>query len=131
MAGARMVAFAPVSIAMNGLGLNVTGFSYHGTLWICAVACRDMMPDPAFFADCLRASFARLVSAAEKLERDSPGVSAAASGQRPGKAAAKPKARGAAAKPRVRGKAAAKPTASTKAVKKSMVRAGRPKKSRR
>ncbi|HQR48357.1 MAG TPA: wax ester/triacylglycerol synthase family O-acyltransferase [Steroidobacteraceae bacterium] len=64
MAGAQMVAFAPVSIAMNGLGLNVTGFSYHGTLWICAVACRDMMPDPAFFADCLRKSFADLATAA-------------------------------------------------------------------
>jgi len=67
MAGARMVAFAPVSIAMNGLGLNVTGFSYHGTLWICAVACRDMLPDPAFFADCLRTSFAKLVAAAGKV----------------------------------------------------------------
>jgi WS/DGAT/MGAT family acyltransferase len=97
MAGAQMVAFAPVSIAMNGLGLNVTGFSYHGTLWICAVACRDMMPDPAFFADCLRSSFARLVSAAEKLEDDAPAVSAAAPGPRPGKAAAKSKTRGKAA----------------------------------
>jgi diacylglycerol O-acyltransferase len=64
MAGAQMVAFAPVSIAMNGLGLNVTGFSYHGTLWLCAVACREMMPDPAFFADCLRGAFADLVAAA-------------------------------------------------------------------
>ena len=52
--GCAMVAFAPVSIALDGLGLNVTGFSYHGTMWVCAVACRDMMPDPAFFADCLR-----------------------------------------------------------------------------
>jgi len=65
LAGAQMVAFAPVSIAMNGLGLNVTGFSYHGTLWMCAAACRDMMPDPGFFADCLRSSFADLVAAAE------------------------------------------------------------------
>jgi WS/DGAT/MGAT family acyltransferase len=92
MAGARMEAFAPVSIAMNGLGLNVTGFSYHGTMWICAVACRDMMPDPAFFADCLRSSFARLVSAAGKLQGVSPGVAAAAPERRPGKAAAKSKA---------------------------------------
>jgi WS/DGAT/MGAT family acyltransferase len=68
LAGARMVAFAPVSIAMNGLGLNVTGFSYHGVLWVCAVACRDMMPDPAFFADCLRGAFARLVAAAPSQE---------------------------------------------------------------
>jgi hypothetical protein len=58
------VSFAPVSIAFDGLGLNVTGFSYHGTLWICAVACRDMLPDPAFFAECLRASFAELERAA-------------------------------------------------------------------
>ena len=64
LAGAQMVAFAPVSIAMNGLGLNVTGFSYHGTLWLCAVSCRNMMPDPAFFAECLRSSFADLAAAA-------------------------------------------------------------------
>ena len=64
LAGAQMVAFAPVSIAMNGLGLNVTGFSYHGTLWLCAVSCRTMMPDPAFFAECLRSGFADLAAAA-------------------------------------------------------------------
>jgi len=33
---------------------------------MCAVACRDMVPDPGFFADCLRSSFADLVAAAEK-----------------------------------------------------------------
>jgi diacylglycerol O-acyltransferase len=92
MAGARMVAFAPVSIAMNGLGLNVTGFSYHGTLWICAVACRDMMPDPAFFADCLRSSFARLVEAAEKSHEKHGATQAGATAARPRKAAAKSKA---------------------------------------
>jgi len=64
MAGARLVNFAPVSIAFDGLGLNVTGFSYHGTLWICFVACRDMLPDPAFFADCLRNAFHSLERAA-------------------------------------------------------------------
>ena len=64
MAGARLVNFAPVSIAFDGLGLNVTGFSYNGTLWICFVACRDMLPDPAFFADCLRNAFHSLEHAA-------------------------------------------------------------------
>jgi hypothetical protein len=64
MAGARLVSFAPISIAIDGLGLNVTAFSYHGTMWICAVACRDMLPDPAFFADCLRSSFAKLETSA-------------------------------------------------------------------
>jgi hypothetical protein len=33
---------------------------------MCAVACRDMIPDPGLFADCLRSSFADLVAAAEK-----------------------------------------------------------------
>ena len=69
LAGARMVAFAPVSIALDGIGLNVTGFSYAGTLWVCAVSCRQMMPDPAFFAACLREAFAELVAAADALPR--------------------------------------------------------------
>ncbi len=64
MAGARLVSFAPISIAIDGLGLNVTAFSYDGVMWVCAVACRDMLPDPAFFADCLRRSFQALADAA-------------------------------------------------------------------
>jgi pyruvate/2-oxoglutarate dehydrogenase complex dihydrolipoamide acyltransferase (E2) component len=64
MAGARLVNYSPISIAIDGVGLNVTGFSYAGTMWICAVSCRDMLPDPAFFADCLRGSFAQLRDAA-------------------------------------------------------------------
>jgi len=67
MAGARLVNYAPISIAVDGLGLNVTGFSYAGTMWICAVSCRDMLPDPAFFAECLRASFAELCEAAARV----------------------------------------------------------------
>ncbi len=78
MAGARLVSFAPVSIAFDGLGLNVTGFSYHGTLWVCAVACRDMLPDPAFFAECLRASFAELERAAAVPSPDSAPVTRSA-----------------------------------------------------
>jgi len=89
-----MVAFAPVSIAMNGLGLNITGFSYHGTLWICTVACRDMMPDPAFFADCLRSSFARLSAAAAESRPGTPAAKSAAPKTRPRSAVATSKARG-------------------------------------
>ncbi len=109
MAGARMVAFAPVSIAMNGLGLNVTGFSYHGTLWICAVACRDMMPDPAFFADCLRSSFAKLVEAAEKSRGTSDAAQPGGPAVRARKAevpAARPRKAAAKSKTKARGRAA-------------------------
>ena len=28
-------------------------------MWVCAVSCREMLPDPAFFADCLRESIRR------------------------------------------------------------------------
>jgi diacylglycerol O-acyltransferase len=71
LAGARMVSFSPVSIALNGIGLNVTGFSYHGTMWVCSVACREMMPDPGFFADCMSEAFAELVAAADALPEPS------------------------------------------------------------
>jgi hypothetical protein len=64
MAGAQLVNYSPISIALDGIGLNVTGFSYNGTMWVCAVSCREMMPDPAQFADCMRASFAELKEAA-------------------------------------------------------------------
>jgi len=64
MAGAHLVNYSPISIALDGIGLNVTGFSYNGTMWICAVSCREMMPDPAAFADCLRASLADIREAA-------------------------------------------------------------------
>ena len=63
MAGARLVSFSPISIAIDGLGLNVTAFSYDGVMWLCTVACREMLPDPAFFAECLQRSFQALVDA--------------------------------------------------------------------
>jgi WS/DGAT/MGAT family acyltransferase len=69
MAGARLVSFSAISIAIDGLGLNVTAFSYHGTMWVCAVACRQMMPDPAFFAECLQRSFQGLTDAATPPKR--------------------------------------------------------------
>ena len=69
VAGARLVHFYPVSIATDWIGLNHTGFSYNGVLWISAVACRNMMPDPDFYADCLRASFEELMAALEALPK--------------------------------------------------------------
>ncbi len=64
MAGARLLKYAPVSIAVDGMGMNITGFSYAGTMCLCAISCRDMLPDPAFFADCMRTSFEQMKEAA-------------------------------------------------------------------
>ena len=69
------------SIVFDGIGLNVTGFSYNGTLWVCVTVCRQMMPDPAVFAQCYRDSFEELLLASKKLK-----------GETPTKAPAKPKA---------------------------------------
>lgn len=57
MAGAKLVSLMPVSMLFNHVGLNLTGFSYDGILWVCVVADRVAMPDPGFFAQCLRESF--------------------------------------------------------------------------
>jgi WS/DGAT/MGAT family acyltransferase len=74
MAGARLVNYVPISIAVDGMGLNVTGFSYSGVMRICAISCRDMLPDPAYFAECLSRAFEDLKQAAADLgvERDTP-----------------------------------------------------------
>ena len=69
VAGARLVHFYPVSIATDYIGLNHTGFSYNGVLWITAVACRNMLPDPAFYADCMRESYKELMAAIAALPR--------------------------------------------------------------
>jgi WS/DGAT/MGAT family acyltransferase len=98
MAGAQLVNYSPISIPVDGLGLNVTGFSCAGTMWICAVSCREMMPDPAFFAECLRSSFEELKQAAarhaEAIEAAAdaavarPAKARRAAGKRPAKRAA-------------------------------------------
>ena len=61
--------YEPVSIAVDGMGLNVTGFSYAGILRLCTISCREMLPDPAFFADCLRDSFQQMKEAAAARSR--------------------------------------------------------------
>ncbi len=70
MAGARLVNYVPISIAVDSMGLNVTGFSYAGVMRICAISCREMLPDPAYFADCLSQAFEDLKRAAADLGGD-------------------------------------------------------------
>jgi diacylglycerol O-acyltransferase len=67
MAGARLQMFMPINIPTDKVALSVTGFSYAGTMWICAVACRKVMPDPAFFTQCIRDSFEELRAAAARV----------------------------------------------------------------
>ena len=49
---------------MAGIGLFHAVPSYNGAISICVTACRDQMPDPGFYADCLAESFRELREAA-------------------------------------------------------------------
>lgn len=65
LAGAKLDRFIPFSLVMEGCGLNITGFSYNGVMWVAVTCCRDMLPDPAHFSQCLNASFDDLKQAAQ------------------------------------------------------------------
>jgi WS/DGAT/MGAT family acyltransferase len=62
--GARMVALYGMGPVMDGMGLIHPVFSYDGRISISFTACRNQMPDPGFYAECLDASFDELRRAA-------------------------------------------------------------------
>ncbi|MEO1309978.1 MAG: wax ester/triacylglycerol synthase family O-acyltransferase [Pseudomonadota bacterium] len=64
MAGARMVASYGIGPVMDSMGLFQAVTSYCGEVCIAITACREMMPDPSFYASCLQESFDELLEAA-------------------------------------------------------------------
>jgi diacylglycerol O-acyltransferase / wax synthase len=71
--GSKLVATWGLGPVVHGLGLFQAVVSYNGTITISAVADRDMMPDPAFYSDCLQASFDELFAVtAGKAESKAP-----------------------------------------------------------
>jgi len=69
LCGARLVGFTSMAALMDNLGLNHTATTYDGKLTIAPVADRRMMPDPAFYYECLRASWSDLQRAAARAVR--------------------------------------------------------------
>jgi hypothetical protein len=63
-AGAKMVAHYGLGPVFDGMGLIFPVVSYCGRITISVTACREMLPDPEFFAQCLESSFADLQAAA-------------------------------------------------------------------
>ncbi|NOX69663.1 MAG: wax ester/triacylglycerol synthase family O-acyltransferase [Gammaproteobacteria bacterium] len=61
--GSRMVANYGLGPVVHGIGLFQPILSCNNTITISAVADRSMMPDPAFYADCLQSSFDELKAA--------------------------------------------------------------------
>jgi diacylglycerol O-acyltransferase / wax synthase len=67
LAGAKAMCFYPVSIPVDGCGLNFTGVSYNGVMWVSMVSCRSMVPDPGVMLDCMRGAWEELLAAADAL----------------------------------------------------------------
>jgi WS/DGAT/MGAT family acyltransferase len=57
MAGAKLLKQFGMGPVTDGMGIMHPVFSYNGEIAISVTACREMMPDPAFYAECLQASF--------------------------------------------------------------------------
>ncbi|TQV84687.1 wax ester/triacylglycerol synthase family O-acyltransferase [Exilibacterium tricleocarpae] len=62
--GCEMVAHFGLGPITHGVGLFQPIVSYNGRVTISAVSCRDMMPDPAFYMECLEAAYDELKLAA-------------------------------------------------------------------
>jgi WS/DGAT/MGAT family acyltransferase len=65
LAGARLVTMAGFGPVMDSMGLFHAVMSYDGKVSIAINSCREMMPDPAFYAECIVASFEELREAAK------------------------------------------------------------------
>lgn len=60
LAGAKVVEFHALGILLDGLGLFHAVNSYCGRIAFTVLADRKMLPDPAFYEQCLRESYAEL-----------------------------------------------------------------------
>ncbi len=68
-AGARMESMALSLICLtDGLGLAHVVQSYVDEAYISFTACRDIMPDPEFYSECLQESFDEMLAAAKAVD---------------------------------------------------------------
>nr|WP_298926496.1 wax ester/triacylglycerol synthase family O-acyltransferase [uncultured Erythrobacter sp.] len=77
--GARMESMALSLICLtDGLGLAHVVQSYVDEAYISFTACRDIMPDPEFYSECLQESFDELLAAAKAVDAKPESTPAAA-----------------------------------------------------
>ena len=67
--GAKLLASYGTGPVGDGLGLFHAIGSYCGQFMISATSCREMMPDPAFYRQCLQDSFDAMLAAANLMEK--------------------------------------------------------------
>jgi diacylglycerol O-acyltransferase len=63
-AGAALRELYSVGPVLEGIGLNITVWSYLGRLHVGILACRDEVPEPAHIADGMRSALDELATAA-------------------------------------------------------------------
>jgi WS/DGAT/MGAT family acyltransferase len=64
LCGARMTYFSALMPIADGMGLVFAVTSYDGQIVISPTSCRELMPDPEAFAQCIRDSFQEALAAA-------------------------------------------------------------------
>jgi WS/DGAT/MGAT family acyltransferase len=77
LCGARMTYFSAIMPIADGMGLVFAVTSYDGRVVISPTSCRELMPDPDVFAQCVRDSFQEYLSAATPSRRRRPVAKAA------------------------------------------------------
>jgi hypothetical protein len=70
--GARLALFTGMAIILDNLAISHAVTSYDGKMVIAPLSDRAIMPDPAFYTDCLRASFEELKAAARQAAKKTP-----------------------------------------------------------
>ncbi len=63
MTGARLVTQFGLGPILDGMGIIHPVFSYCGEITISFTSCREMIPDPAFYAECIQESFDEMMAA--------------------------------------------------------------------
>ncbi len=58
--GTKLVAYYGLGPVVHGIGLFQPVIGYDGRITVSAISCRQMMPDPAFYCECLQSSFDEL-----------------------------------------------------------------------
>jgi len=72
LAGARLESLHPLGPIMEGVGVNVTVFSYLDSVHVGVQACWDLVPDVAVLAGAMEASLDELVAEADRRDRPVP-----------------------------------------------------------
>ncbi len=94
LGGARMTYFSAIMPIADGMGLVFAVTSYDDMLIVSPTACREQLPDPAFFAQCVRDSFQEYLALADAAREAAAKAGTAPRRRRPrAEAAATPRVR--------------------------------------